>query len=337
MPVIIDPLPTRESSEGPGLGAPRTITYLRISVTDRCNLRCRYCMPEDQEFFPRDHLLHFEELLAVARILVDAGVRKIRITGGEPLMRREVPKLVGMLRALSDDVQLCMTTNAMLLAPQARALRDAGLDRLNVSLDTLRPDRFERISRRAGLDAALAGLAAAADAGFERTKLNTVVMGGFNDDEIPDLLAFAESQGHEQRFIEFMPLTSNEYGLDLHRVPVGEIRRRIEAYGPLAPRDKDPGPPGPAETFTIASTGQRVGVIAAISLPFCETCNRVRLTADGRLRSCLFEGGEVDVRALVRGADDLDAAVAGALDFLRRVKPPVHDGVGHVQMNQVGG
>jgi cyclic pyranopterin phosphate synthase len=316
------------------LGPPRHITYLRVSVTDRCNLRCQYCMPEEQEFFERERLLTFEEIVAVAGVLVRHGVDKIRLTGGEPLMRRQVELLVAQLVALPGAPRVVMTTNGLLLARHARALRAAGLARLNVSLDTLRPERFELIARRPGLQQVLDGLRAAHEAGFRDTKLNMVVMGGVNDDELPDMLAFAQEHGLQARFIEFMPLQSNDYGLRAQRVPLDEIRRRIEAVSPLVPRGRGTGP---ADTFTLQATGQTVGIIAAISLPFCETCNRLRLTADGVLRSCLFEGGEVAVRELVRSGAGLEVGLQEAMDYLRRVKPVVHAGYGHVQMNQVGG
>jgi cyclic pyranopterin phosphate synthase len=338
-PVHIAPIPDRTpaaggSASGAPLGPPRAITYLRVSVTDRCNLRCRYCMPEAQVFVERDRLLRFEEIATVARVLVEQGVDKVRLTGGEPLLRRGIERLVAMLKAVPGEPQVVMTTNGMLLTRLAPALRVAGLDRLNISLDTLRPRRFERIARRPGLEQVLAGIEAAQAAGFMRTKLNMVVMGGFNDDELPDMLDFAAARGLEQRFIEFMPMTSNDYGVGAERVPLPEIRRRIEAHAPLLPR---PRGSGPADTFTVAATGARVGIIAAISLPFCETCNRVRMTAEGVLRSCLFEGGEVSVRELVRSGEDLEAGLRSAMDYIRRVKPPVHDGLGHVQMNRVGG
>ncbi|GJM21756.1 MAG: cyclic pyranopterin monophosphate synthase [Planctomycetota bacterium] len=333
--IIVDPHPrdTAPGSADAELGDARTINYLRISVTDRCNLRCRYCMPEDQTFLDRDRLLSFEEIAQVASVLVERGVRKIRITGGEPLLRRDLALLVGMLKALPNPPEVALTTNAMLLDRHAAALRDAGLDRLNVSLDTLNAERFERLARRPGLPAVMRGLDAAERAGFAGTKLNTVVMGGFNDDELGDMLAFSNERGFEQRFIEFMPMTSNSYGLDATRVPLSEIRARIEQHGELAPRQRGTGP---ADTFTLSSTGQRVGIIAAISLPFCETCNRVRLTSEGVLRSCLFDGGEVSIREMVRSGDLRDGLIE-SLEWLRRVKPPVHDGVGHVQMNRVGG
>lgn len=326
------PHPTSPATT-PELGAPRAITYLRVSVTDRCNLRCSYCMPEDQTFLPRDDVLLFEEIRTVARVLVDRGVTKIRITGGEPLVRRDLPRLVGMLAELPGAPEVVLTTNATLLDRNARALKDAGLARLNISLDSLRAETFALLARRDALAAALRGVEAAEAAGFTRTKLNTVVMGGVNEDEIPDLLAFSRAHGLEQRFIEFMPLASNQYGVSAERVPLDEIRRRIETVGALEPQ---PAGSGPARMFRVASTGQRVGIIAAISLPFCETCNRVRLTATGVLRSCLFEGGEVALRDAMR-AGDAEAVVADALEFVRRVKPDVHDGVGHVEMNRVGG
>jgi len=262
------------------------------------------------------------------------GVDKIRLTGGEPLLRREIETLVGLLTALPGAPRVVMTTNGILLARHAHSLRAAGLARLNVSLDTLRPERFQLIARRPGLPAVLDGLRAAADAGFRDTKINMVVMGGVNDDEIPEMLAFAAQAGCELRFIEFMPMQSNDYGLRAQRVTLAEIRRRIESVAPLVAR---PHGSGPADTFVLQSTGQKVGIIAAISLPFCETCNRVRLTADGTLRSCLFEGGEVQVRELVRSGAGLEAGLEQAMDYLRRIKPAIHAGYGHVQMNQVGG
>jgi cyclic pyranopterin phosphate synthase len=337
-PVDATHVPPREAGVEAGseleLGDARLITYLRVSVTDRCNLRCQYCMPEDQEFAPHDSLLTFEEIRAVAAVLVEQGVTKIRLTGGEPLLRRDIPKLVGILKGLPGAPKVVMTTNGMLLDRQAQALRDAGLDRLNVSLDTLKPDRFERLARRGGLDRTLAGLEAAAAAGFTGTKINTVVMGGINDDEIPAMLDFAASHGLEQRFIEFMPMTSNGYGNTAERVPLETIRSRIEAHVRLEPRSKGSGP---ADTFRVASTGAKVGIIAAISLPFCETCNRLRLTSEGVLRSCLFEGGEVSVRDLLRSGQDFEEGLRRTADYLRRVKPPVHEGKGHAQMNRIGG
>jgi cyclic pyranopterin phosphate synthase len=334
-PVHIDPPPTVGESAAPqALGAARAIDYLRVSVTDRCNLRCRYCMPLDQEFFERDRLLTYEEIADVARVLVDHGVRKIRLTGGEPLLRRDIPRLVSLLSAIPGSPEVVMTTNGMLLGRHAAALRAAGLQRLNVSLDSLRPERFETIAHRRGLPEVLAGLEAARQAGFEGTKLNMVVLGGLNDDEIPAMLEFSASRQLELRLIESMPLTSNGYGRRFDRVPLGEIRSRVEQHVTLVPRARGSGP---AQTFTVAETGQRIGIIAAISMPFCETCNRVRLTAEGVLRSCLFEGGEVSIRELVRSGQGVERGLRDALEYLRRVKPPVHEGLGHVQMNQVGG
>ncbi len=315
------------------MGPARDITYLRISVTDRCNLRCGYCMPEDQLFLDRHDLLTFEEILQIAGVLVERGVKKIRLTGGEPLVRRDLPLLIGMLKALPQAPQVVMTTNASLLTRHAQALRDAGLDRLNISLDTLRPETFKQLSRRQTLEHCLEGVEAALAVGFQRTKINTVVMGGVNDDEIPDMVRYAGERGIEQRFIEFMPLASNQYGLSSERVPLDKIQAAVESVGALKPV---PGGSGPARMFEVGEQGQRVGIISAISMPFCETCNRVRLTASGVLRSCLFEGGEVELRDALRGGQT-EELVGEALEFVRRVKPEVHDGIGHVQMNQVGG
>jgi len=330
--ITIEPRPP-VSGRPPELAGPRSITYLRVSVTDRCNLRCTYCMPEEQTFLDKGLLLSFEEITEVARVLVEHGVRKIRITGGEPLMRRDLPVLVGMLKRLPHEPAVVMTTNATLLAKHAAELRSAGLDRLNISLDTLDEGRFRRLAGRAGLQATLDGIEAALAAGFQGTKLNMVVMGGVNDDEIPAMLAYSAQRGLEQRFIEFMPMESNSYGARGQRVPLSEIRARIESVGELVPQ---PTGSGPASRFELRPGGQRIGLIAAISLPFCETCNRVRLTADGVLRSCLFEGGEVPLRDAMRAADPA-GVVRQALEYVRRVKPSVHDGLGHVQMNRVGG
>ena len=331
------PLVSRAGPVPLELGPPRRISYLRISVTDRCNLRCQYCMPEEQQFLERSELLSFEEIATVAAVLVRHGVDKIRLTGGEPLLRRDIERLVALLAGLPGAPRVVLTTNGLLLARHARGLRAAGLQRLNVSLDTLRPERFERLARRPGLQQVLAGLDAAAQAGFTGTKLNMVVMGGVNDDELPDMLEFARARGLQARFIEFMPLQSNEYGLRARRVTLDEILRRLQAVTPLEPLGAEMRGSDPAALYRVRGSDQVLGLIAAISQPFCESCNRVRLTAEGALRSCLFEGGEVDVRALVRGESGLEQGLVQALDWLRRIKPAVHAGYGHVQMNQVGG
>jgi cyclic pyranopterin phosphate synthase len=323
----------RTTAGGAVMGPPRDITYLRISVTDRCNLRCSYCMPRDQTFYDKSLLLSFEEIVSVARVLVDRGVSKIRLTGGEPLMRRHLPLLVAMLKALPGEPKVVMTTNASLLSEHARALRDAGLDRINISLDTLRPDRFEQLSHRPGLPQVLKGIDVAHEAGFQGTKLNMVVMGGINDDELPDMLRYAGERDIELRFLEFMPMESNQYGLQATRIDRDGIRQRLAGCGELLPL---PRGHSPAEPYVLSTTGQRVGIIAAISLPFCDTCNRVRLTATGVLRSCLFEGGEVSLRDALRG-NSAQRVVGEALEFVRRVKPDFHEGLGHVQMNRVGG
>lgn len=315
---------------------PREITYLRISVTDRCNLRCRYCMPADQDFLDHGHLLSYEEIEAVVAVLARYGVRKIRLTGGEPLLRKGLAGLISRLKALPSGPEVVMTTNAMLLRSHAQALQAAGLDRLNISLDTLRSERFQTLSRRDGLDDTLAGIEAARAVGFTGTKVNMVVMGGINDDEVADMLAWAQGLDLELRFIEFMPMHSNEYGARATRVPLDEIRQRIEAVGTLVPRTQAHRVAGPAEEFVLQQTGQRVGIISAISQPFCATCNRIRLTAEGVLRSCLFEGGEVDVRSLMRSGD-VEQGLVDALEYLRRCKPPEHAGFGHAQMNRMGG
>ncbi len=301
--------------------SPRRARVLRISVTDRCNLRCVYCMPEEGVplLAPAD-LLTYEEIELVARAAMAAGVRRLRLTGGEPLARRGVPDLVAKLARLHPD-DLAMTTNGLLLAESARALKDAGLRRVTVSLDTLRPERFERIARRPGLDLALAGLDAARLAGLEPVKVNVVVVRGLNDDEIEDFVRFGERRRLEVRFIELMPapgLSPECKDLGAWRpalyVRGEEIRARIEAaFGPMA---REEGAAGVADVFRLAS-GARVGLITAMSEPFCDGCERLRLSSDGRLKICLFDRGGVDVRKALRedgaGVEELTALVRKVL------------------------
>jgi len=273
-------------------------------VTDRCNLRCAYCMPEaSYDWLPNPQLLDFEELTRVTRRFLSLGVKRVRLTGGEPLVRRELPTLIAMLAELPLD-ELALTTNGVLLAAHAKALRDAGLRTLTVSLDTLRPERFFAISRRDQHAQVLAGLEAAAGQGFARLKLDTVLMRGVNDDEVPALLAFAGARGAELRFIEYMDV-GGATGWDRSKVvPRAELLGRLTAHFgaapvPLAGRDS-----APAERFMLPD-GQVFGIIASTTQPFCGACDRARLTADGQLLTCLYASRGTDVRALLRsGASD---------------------------------
>lgn len=280
----------------------RVHTNLRISVTDRCNIRCFYCMPnETVQFKPRKQLLTFEEIARFTRITASLGVDKVRLTGGEPLVRAELPKLVELLRATPGIEEIALTTNGMLLADQAEALKRAGLDRLNISLDSLDKDTFERISRREGLDRVLEGIFAAQRAGFERTRLNAIAIRGITEAEVLPLGRFAREHGMELRFIEFMPLDA-EGNWETDQVLDGEeIRRMLESeFGPLEPVER-PDPSQPAVDFRFADGSGRIGLIKPVSEPFCETCNRLRLTAEGKVRNCLFSHEEWDALALLRG------------------------------------
>lgn len=277
---------------------------LRISVTDRCNLRCTYCMPEDVSFLDRRQLLSFEEIEQFVRVAAPLGIDKVRLTGGEPLMRRDLHELVRLLQAIPGIRDIGLTTNALLLAAQAQFLFDAGLRRINVSLDTLDPVRFRTISRREGLDHVLTGLAVAKAVGFERIKINAVILRGVNDVDIVPLARAALEHGWELRFIECMPIGAEPWERQ-KAVLAHEIIEILEReIGPLRPAD-DYVPTSPAMEFQYADGG-RVGFIASVSRPFCRQCNRLRLTADGKLRNCLFALDEIDVKDLLRPTTDVE-------------------------------
>jgi cyclic pyranopterin phosphate synthase len=286
---------------------------LRISVTDRCNFRCTYCMPsEGMQWLPRSELLTFEEITRVARVCVETlGIESIRLTGGEPTVRAHLPVLVSKLAALSSHsgpVDLAMTTNGVTLRSLAGELRSAGLRRINVSLDSLRADRFLALTQRDQLDSVLDGIDAAVDAGFAPVKINTVVMRGVNDDEVVELAAFGRERGVIVRFIEWMPLDADQRWESDAVVSQAEI---VAAIGDAFPLDPVARGSAPAERFVYRDGLGEVGVIPSVTRPFCASCDRIRLTADGQLRSCLFSVDEVDLRALLRaGADDDELADA---------------------------
>jgi len=279
---------------------------LRISVTDRCNFRCVYCMPaEGLKWLAREDILRFEEIHRLARIFVERyGVRTIRITGGEPLVRIKVEELIAMIHSIDPTLDITMTTNGVLLDRKAQILKDAGLKRLNVSLDTLSIDRFKDISRVDAFDRVMAGLAAAEEAGLTPIKLNVVVMKGHNDDEVVDFARLAREKGYEVRFIEFMPLDADgTWSKDLV-VPSRRIQEQIEDLFPLRPV---PGlRPAPATSFKFADGAPGgIGFISSVSEAFCAACNRIRLSAEGGLRTCLFSQEETGLRELLRsGASD---------------------------------
>ncbi|MFN2460811.1 MAG: GTP 3',8-cyclase MoaA [Candidatus Velthaea sp.] len=301
----------------------RPITYLRVSVTDRCNLRCVYCMPEaGLPWIPKAEILNFEEIEAIVRAAASVGVRSIRLTGGEPLIRRDLAHLVARIARIDGIDDISLSTNGLLLADQMNALRTAGLRRVNVSLDTLRADRFQRIARRPGLDRVLAGIDAALAAGLAPIKINVVVMRGENDDELLDFAELTRRREVYVRFIEVMPVHEN-VGLQRDAyVAAAEMLERIGARDGLH-AVSGPGGNGPARYFAFAGARGAVGVISPLSHDYCETCNRVRLSADGRLRLCLFGDNEIDLRTPLRGGASLED-IAGIFRGSMYVKPERH-------------
>jgi cyclic pyranopterin phosphate synthase len=280
---------------------------LRISITDRCNIRCFYCMPLSTQFLPRTELLTFEEIVRIVRILTDCGVNKIRLTGGEPLVRADVSRLIEMLAGLPGIQDIALTTNGLLLAEQARELLRAGLKRLNISLDALDPVLFERIARRTGLEKVLEGITAAIAAGFQNIRLNAVSIKGITESEIVPLALFARQHQLTLRFIEFMPLDA-EKNWDSDQVLAGEQVRRIigQQVSELEPSERT-DPRQPAVDYQYADGGGRVGFINSVTEPFCENCNRMRISAEGKFRNCLFSAEEWDVRSLLRsGGSDAE-------------------------------
>jgi cyclic pyranopterin phosphate synthase len=280
---------------------------LRISVTDRCNIRCFYCMPDENvRFKPRHEILSFEEITRFVGVVAQLGVTRLRLTGGEPLVRADLPQLVEQLAALPQVEDLALTTNGILLAEQAAALRHAGLQRLNISLDTLSEATFQKISRRAGLDRVLAGIAAAQKAGFANIRLNAIAIRSLTEEEIVPLARFARERGLELRFIEYMPLDAEQHWRAVDVLDGTAIRRTLEAeFGPLVPI-APPHHSQPATDYSYADGGGRLGLIQPVSQPFCGDCDRLRLTAEGQVRNCLFSTKEWDARKLLRegGSDD---------------------------------
>jgi len=401
LPIVDIPKPTPAI---PGLDTgPRSIAavrVLRISVTDRCNFRCVYCMPEEGvRWLPKEGILSFEEIADVVRAgISEHGIRRFKLTGGEPTIRHGIVDLVRMLRGIDGIEDLSLTTNGMVLESLAGPLREAGLDRVTVSIDSLNAERFRAITRTGDLASVMRGLDRCEAVGFTGLKINCVMMRGTNDDEVADFARLTLNRRLTVRFIEYMPLgdaalmhvprntgvpsvpdaldvdqalsyRNNTHGRDARVTgkvaddeigPAGgcgaqdrgadafitedEVRRRIEhELGPLVPvnRDIEPGV-GPANVYRLAEQDPagRIGFISAMSAPFCATCNRLRLTADGVLRSCLFEGGEVDVRSILRSAatsHDRQCAIAQAMTDCVRLKPDVHSGHGNRQMSQLGG
>lgn len=288
----------------------RQHTSLRISVTDRCNIRCFYCMPDENlTFLPRDELLDFEEILRFVKVVAPMGVTQLRITGGEPLVRRDLNKLVAQLSKVPLVEDLALTTNGILLAEHAQILRDAGLQRINISLDAMSEETFKKISRRDGLDQVFQGIFAARRVGFTKIRLNAVAIRGLTEPEIVPLGRFARQHDLELRFIEFMPLDA-ERNWDQQQVLSGaDIRRQLEAeFGRLEPVPRE-DPSQPAIDYRFVDGKGRIGFINPVSEPFCGDCNRLRITAEGQLRNCLFSIVDWDARQLMRnGGTDAELA-----------------------------
>jgi cyclic pyranopterin phosphate synthase len=301
----------------------RPITYLRISVTDKCNLRCVYCMPETGlAWLPKAEILTYEEIAQLVAAAASAGVRSIRLSGGEPLIRRDLHRLVAEINAVDGIEDISLSTNGLLLAEQIASLKAAGLRRVNVSLDTLRADRFEQIARRPGLERVLAGIDAAIAHALEPVKINVVIMRGQNDDEIADFAAWTKRRPVFVRFIEVMPVHEN-VGLQRDSyVSSDEILERVASVGDLRPA-MGPGGNGPARYFAFDGAPGAVGVISPLSHDYCERCNRVRLTADGRLRLCLFGDNEIDLRSPLRAGASQEE-LANVLRSSMLIKPERH-------------
>ncbi len=305
----------------------RAIEDLRLSVTDRCNFRCQYCMPADGlPWLGRDEILRFEEIERVVRVLVAMGVRDVRLTGGEPLVRRDLPALAGMLRAVDGLRDLSLTTNGYLLERDAAALVAAGVDRFNVSVDSLQRDRFFAITRRDALPQVLRGLRTLA--GFPEAhpiKINAIGMRGFTEQEVLPFARFAREHPYEVRFIEFMPLDADRAWTPEQVLTGEEIRRAIDVVFPLEPEPREPS--ATARVYRFADGQGRIGFINPVSEPFCGDCNRIRLTAEGQLRTCLFSQRETDLRAPLRGGADDDelAELIAAAVWRKELKHHVND------------
>lgn len=319
----------------------RRLNYLRVSLTDACNLRCVYCMPEDIRFRPAAALLQDDEILTLVRVAASLGVNKIRLTGGEPTVRRGVVELVRSIAAIPGIERVTMTTNGIKLAELAEPLAAAGLSQVNVSIDSLDPEKFRRITRRGNLDDVWAGIAAAEAAGLQPVKLNCVVTRGFNDDEVVELARLTLSNAWEVRFIELMPLGSVADFQQEQVVPSKETKARIEAV--LGPLTTVPGHNGhdPARPFRLDGAVGQVGFISSVTEPFCEGCNRLRLTADGKLRLCLLRDDEVDLLTPLRAGADFatlqQLMTDGAYHKPWGHRLEQHDIAKSREMSQIGG
>lgn len=319
----------------------RKISYLRISVTDLCNLRCTYCMPpQGPKLIERNEILSFEEIVAIVEHGVRLGINKIRLTGGEPLVRKGIESLVKRIAEIDEINDMAMTTNGIYLKEFANILKDNGLSRFNVSLDTLKKDRFSDITRGGSLKDVLDGIEEVLDIGFKGTKINVVIMRGKNDDEIHDFVRYIFERDVELRFIELMASGWKNMVDEERFMPTSEIKQSVEEIGELIPIKQRTGG-GPATIYRIKGSLGSIGFISAVSKPFCSTCNRLRLTSDGKLRSCLLCGGEVDAKSILRSGitnkAELTRKLTEAFMYASAMKPTVHSGKNNAVMNQIGG
>ena len=323
----------------------RTFTYLRVSVTDHCNLRCVYCMPEEGvPWLPKDQILSFEEIHTIVQAAAACGVHKIRLTGGEPLVRRGIEDLTAMIANVPGITDLALTTNGILLESLAGKLAAAGLKRINISLDTLNPEKFKQIARRGELGQVLDGIKAAQAAGLSPIKINMVVLGGLNDEEVAEFAALSVLQPVDMRFIEYMPLEEAKGCAmgsgNFSFVSNDQTKQRIaERFGPLEPLEVGTEMRGPAEVWRIKGAAGRLGFISAMSAPFCQKCDRLRLTASGEVRSCLLDGGGVEIKSVLRRGGTREELI----DIFRKaanIKPETHkiwEEIPSAFMSRIGG
>ncbi len=319
----------------------RVIDYLRISVTDRCNLRCIYCMPEDGiKLYPHNEILCYEEIITLVKVFTKIGVNKIRITGGEPLVRRNLPYLISKINEFEEIKDIALTTNGILLKQFIVDLVKAGLKRVNVSLDTLKANKFEKITKMDGLVKVIAGIEKSLELGVNPVKINTVLMKGINDDEIVDFVMLTEKNPFHIRFIEYMPWGRLE-AWDVSKViSTKDVKEKIEReFGKLQPVENKSG--GPAVNYRIDGFAGIVGFINPVSSHFCNLCNRIRLTADGKLRLCLFSEKEIDIKTALRSVKDEDVLLSIIEDAILN-KPKNHNLTEHIknhqrEMHQIGG
>lgn len=298
----------------------RTIDYLRVSITDHCNLRCIYCVTDNISWVPHEEILRFEEIAKIVRVLVKEGIRKIRITGGEPLLRKGLPDFISQISGLKGIEDLSVTTNGVLLHRLARDLKQAGLKRINVSLDTFKPERYKTITGRDFFHQVWKGIQTAREVGLSPVKINIVVMKGYNEDEILDFVRLTLEDPYVVRFIEYMPV--NEKWSDNDFLSVQKIKEEIESIYPLVPIDGTHNN-GPARVFHVPGAKGEIGLISPLSNHFCGTCNRIRLTADGHFLPCLFSDTEIDIKTPLRNGGD-ETVIRNLLFETLRLKPKQH-------------